>query len=128
MLGASANPDMLLSELNIPDFDAIVFVGGTGASEYWDNPNARKLAQQAANLNLILGAICIAPVTLAKAGVLEGKNATVWPSESAQLKNHGVNYTGPAVQVDGNIITADGPQSASLFANALVKALAQKKP
>jgi len=59
----------------------------------------------------VLGAICIAPVTLAKAGVLEGKRATVWKSEGETLKEHGADYTGASMEADGKIITADGPHS-----------------
>ncbi len=123
MLGAKVEPDILVSDIKIKDFDAIVFVGGSGASQYWDDPVAHKLAQDAINTNRLVAAICIAPVTLAKAGVLKGKRATVWPSEAGQLKARGVNYTAGAVEKDGNIITASGPTVARAFAEEIVKAL-----
>jgi len=34
MLGAKVKPDLLLSELKVEDYAAVVFVGGVGASEY----------------------------------------------------------------------------------------------
>ena len=123
MLGAKVKPDILVSDINVKDFNAIVFVGGVGASQYWDDSMAHKLAQDAINANKIVAAICIAPVTLAKAGVLAGKRATVWSSEAGQLKGAGANYTGEAVEKDGNIITASGPSAAKEFGEELVKAL-----
>ncbi len=123
MLGAKVKPDILVSDINIIDFDALVFVGGIGASCYWDDPLAHQLIQEAFNTNRIIAAICIAPVTLAKAGILKGKRATVFSSEASQLKSAGANYTGRAVEKEGNIITASGPSAAQEFGQELVKAL-----
>jgi protease I len=125
MLGATVAPDVLYNEINVQDYDAVVFVGGSGATEYWNDPTAHTIANECVKSGIILGSICIAPVTLANAGVLSGKKATVWSSEVDKLKAKGVNYTGADVQEDGQIITADGPTSASKFGNALVKALAR---
>jgi protease I len=122
-LGAKIKPDMLLSEVNIKDYDAIIFVGGPGASEYWEDATAHKLAQDAFNSGKVVGAICIAPVTLAKAGILKGKKATVWSSEGEQLIASGADYTGKPVEKDGNIITAAGPFAAKDFGEEMVKAL-----
>ncbi len=123
MLGAEVKPNILVSDIKVADFDAIVFIGGIGASQYWDDPTAHKLAQEAVKANKIVAAICIAPVTLAKAGVLRGKRATVWSSEAPQLKAGGVSYTARNVEKDGKIITAAGPFAASQFGEELVNAL-----
>ena len=123
MLGAKVTPELLITDIKIKDFDAIVFVGGAGASQYWNDPTAHKLAQEAMNTNRIVGAICIAPVTLANAGILKGKRATVWSSEARQLEIKGANYTGRAVEKDGNIITASGPAAAREFGLELAKRL-----
>lgn len=125
MLGATADPEVLYDQIKVQDYDAVVFVGGSGATEYWNDPTAHTIAQECLENGKILGAICIAPATLANAGVLTGKKATVWSSEIGQLKAKGVNYTGADVQEDGQIITADGPTSATKFGDALVKALSK---
>lgn len=123
MQGAKINPDILVSGVNVRDFDALVFIGGIGASQYWDDPNAHKLAQDALSAGRVVAAICIAPVTLAKAGLLNGKRATVWPSEAEQLKAAGAKYTGRPVEKDGNIITASGPSSAFEFGQEILRAI-----
>jgi len=123
MLGAKVKPDILVSDINVRDFDAVIFVGGIGASQYWDDPIAHQLTLEAVNSNRIVAAICIAPVTLAKAGVLKGKRATVWSSEAGQLKAEGAKYTARPVEKDGNIITGSGPTAAREFAEEIVKAL-----
>lgn len=125
MLGFRVKPDLALEDVKIADYDAVVFVGGSGASRYWTDQAAHEMARNAAAEGKVLGAICIAPVTLANAGVLKGKNSTVWPSEKDKLTKQGAKYTGNPVEVDGRIVTADGPTSARAFGEALVKALAQ---
>ena len=123
MFGATAQPDILIGELKVVDYHAIIFVGGSGASEYWNDPTAHEIAKEAVKQGKILCAICIAPVTLANAGVLEGKKATVWPSEIDKLKKKGALYTGKKVEIDGKIITASGPEAAEEFGKAILKAL-----
>lgn len=125
MLGVKVKPDILFTNINIGDYDSVIFIGGTGASEYWDNPTAHKIANSANNAGKIVGAICIAPVTLAKAGLLKDKKATTYSSTVNDIKACGAKYSGADVERDGNIITASGPTAAEKFGEAIVKALGQ---
>ena len=127
MLGGKVKPDMLLSEIKVDDYDAIIFVGGSGASQYWNDSLAHNIAKEAVEKNKVLGAICIAPVTLANAGVLTGKKATVWPSEKGKIEAKGAIYTGESVQIEGKIITAEGPQAARRFGEAIAKVLSNNR-
>jgi len=122
-LGGVYRPDLLLTDVKAGDFAAIIFVGGMGATQYLDDPLAHKLAREFLNAKKIVAAICIAPVILAKAGILKGKRATVIPPEAGQLQQAGAIYAGKAVERDGNIITANGPSAAREFVEALVTAL-----
>jgi protease I len=124
-LGAQVKPDLLLKDVAVGDHDAIVFVGGPGAQEYWNDPVAHAVAQDAVAQGKVLAAICIAPVTLAKAGVLQGKKATVFSSEAEELKACGASYTGASVERDGLIITANGPKASAEFAEEIAKALGE---
>ncbi len=123
MLGAKIKPDILFTAINVSDYDAILFVGGSGSREYWDNAAAHKIANEANTSKKIVGAICIAPVTLAKAGLLANKKATTHSSTVNDVKASGAKYTGADVERDGNIITASGPEAAQKFGEAIVKAL-----
>jgi len=127
MLGrVRVTPDITLKDVNVADYAAVIFVGGSGSNEYWDDPTAHRIAKDAHDAGKLVCAICIAPVTLAKAGLLKGKKATVFSSERAQLQRYGADYTGAAVERDGNIITADGPKSATAFGEAIRDALAAR--
>ena len=123
MLGGKAQADILVQDIDIKNFAALIFVGGSGATQYWDDPLAHKLTKDALALDKVVAAICIAPVTLAKAGILKGRRATVFSSEAALLKANGANYTGSGVEKDGKIITASGPAAAKEFGEEIAKAL-----
>ncbi len=117
-----------IDNLKVSDYDAIVFVGGEGAKGLGDNPEAHRIGQESVEANKVLGAICIAPIILAKAGVLFGKKATVWssPMDKAAVKilrEEGAIYEDEPVAVDGRIITANGPLAAQRFAEKIIEAL-----
>jgi len=124
--GTKIDPDILIDDLNVSVFDAVVFIGGSAVKkDFWDNPDAHAVCRQAVEKGKVLAAICWGPVVLAYAGVLEGKKATGHDAQNAHeiLKSKGCIYTGQSVTVDGNIITAFGPSSADSFATAIIDAL-----
>ena len=125
MLGARVKPDALLGRVKAEDYDALVFVGGAGAEVYFNDDRALELARSAHSQGKVVAAICIAPSILALAGLLNGKRATVWNGAkyTAILRDRGARYTAEPVTVDGNIITASGPQAARRFGEAIAKAL-----
>ncbi|MEM3519623.1 MAG: DJ-1/PfpI family protein, partial [Candidatus Hadarchaeales archaeon] len=104
--------------------DAIIFVGGSGSSLYFNDPTALAIAKEAFTKKKVVGAICIAPVILANAGVLKGKNATVWDGEFVEkIERGGAKFVNRPVVVDGNVVTANGPQAAREFGRAIAKLL-----
>jgi protease I len=125
--GGEANVDLLVSQINVSDFDAIIFVGGPGALNALDNENSYKVAKEAVSQDKILAAICISPVILAKAGVLKGKRATVWndftKSQAKILEKEGAVFEEKSVVVDGKIITGNGPGAAREFGEKILELL-----
>ena len=115
-LGARVQPDLLLSQINVEKYDALIFVGGGGAEQYFDDPTAHSLANSFLKAGKVLAAICIAPV-------LKGKQATVYIDGAEELKRAGSIYTGNPVQTDGWIVTANGPEAAEGFGNEVVRLL-----
>ncbi|MFN4132938.1 MAG: DJ-1/PfpI family protein [Candidatus Hadarchaeales archaeon] len=124
MLGRTATADLRLSEVKVEDYDAIIFVGGSGSSVYFNDSTALSIAKEAFAKNKIVAAICIAPVILANAGVLKGKSATVWNGEFMEkIVDGGAKFVGRTVVVDGNVVTANGPQAAREFGRTIAKLL-----
>ena len=129
MLGLKVKPNVLIGDVKEEDYDGIVFVGGGGASEYFNDPAAHRLARSFFDHGKLTSAICIAPATLANAGVLKGKKATSYPSSEAALRSKGAVVTNEPVVADGRIVTAVGPEAARKFGEKLVDVLSsQGKP
>ncbi len=124
-LGATAKSTVLVKDLAAEDYDAVIFVGGSGAMQYYDDTAALSLAKQADQKCKVIAAICIAPRILANAGLLEGKTATCYVSEAEAIQQLGANYTGNDVEQDGKTITANGPHAAYDFGKTIARKLKQ---
>ena len=125
MFGAKTKPDITLDQVQVDDYDAVVFVGGSGSEVYFNNQTALSIAKETASKNKLLTAICIAPSILANANLLQGKRATVWAGDKYIniLRSKGANYTGESVTQDGKIITANGPEAARQFGKTIIQNL-----
>jgi len=118
--GIKVYADDRMIDSDSTDYDAIILPGGGKAAQ---------LMAQSQHINLtlhdffkkgkIIGAICAAPIVLAKAGLLKEKRATCYPGYEKELEYP----RGDRVVVDGNIITSQAPGTAMEFALALVKKL-----
>jgi protease I len=126
--GGEVEVNLLIYEINMANFDVVVFIGGPGCLENLDNENSYRVAKETISQDKILASICISPVILAKAGALKGKKATVWSSPMDRspvkiLEGNGAIFEDKPVVVDGKIITGNGPGAAEEFGEAIVEVL-----
>jgi protease I len=121
--GGFATATLSLAEVQTGNYDAVVFVGGGGSRMYFDNEEALRIAKEMFKQKKALAAICLAPVILANAGVLKGRNATVAGTEAGTIESKGAKYTGPGVMVDGRIVTGNAPKSSRLFGRKICELL-----
>lgn len=126
--GGEAKIDLTPDEFRPENFDAVIFIGGPGMGKNLDNQDFQKIAKDAIAADKVIGAICIAPALLAKAGVLLGKKATIWSDHLNKfaakiLKEGGAVYQDEDVVVDGKLITANGPAVAKEFAEKIIEVL-----
>ncbi len=119
----TAQVDKVLDEVNISDYACMALVGGPGALEHLDKPKVHKMFTDFHAQGKPIAAICISPVILAHAGLLKNKKATVWPDGSNELVANGAVYTGKELEIDSNIITANGPAAAKAYGEAIVEAV-----
>jgi len=122
-LGMMAQATRAMRDLTAQELDGVAFIGGAGASVYFDDPDAHALATALHDSGGVVAAICIAPSTLARAGLLRGRNATCFPSQESDIVAHGATYTAAPVETDGRIVTASGPEAAYDFGNRIADLL-----
>lgn len=122
-LGTNFQVNNNYEDLNVQKYDLILFVGGPGGYAYLGDPIIKNIIMTAFSKKKWLAAICMAPLLLAESGILKGKNATIFEGDKDKLISYGVKYTGKAVEISDNIITADGPASADKFADMIIQKL-----
>jgi 4-methyl-5(b-hydroxyethyl)-thiazole monophosphate biosynthesis len=126
--GMAIAPDMALDEALKREYDIIVLPGGLpGATNLEADARINDLLKKMANSGKFTGAICAAPVVLAKAGLLAGKKATSYPGFLDKMQLPGVTYTGDAVTRDGKVVTSRGPGTAIDFSLEIVDMLCGKE-
>lgn len=121
--GLKVKNDISFFNMREANFGAVVFVGGNGIKKYWDNLQLHSLAKKFIQAKKITGAICSAPVILARTGLLNGIRATCYPEDKRELERDGAAYVDNPVVISKKIITAQGPAAALDFVNVIINEL-----
>lgn len=120
-------PDTTLDKIDYRDFDGLVLPGGApGFINLGNDERILNMIRKMDKAGKIVAAICAAPSVLIKAGVLQGRKATVSPSGKAQVEAC-ASFSEKRVEVDGNLVTSRSPGTALEFALKLVELLAGKE-
>jgi 4-methyl-5(b-hydroxyethyl)-thiazole monophosphate biosynthesis len=120
--GITIQPDTTLDEALRDNFDMIVLPGGQpGTRHLQTDARVFRLLQQMRQQDKYIAAICAAPMVLASAGLLSGKQATCFPTCLDDFPS--VQVLTDAIVEDGKIITSRGPGTAMDFALLLVERL-----
>ena len=121
--------DLALRDINVADYAGLVLIGGSGAAVYWDDSLLQAKCREFADNGKVVAAIGIAPVTLARAGVLKGRRATVFRDRTTVdwLRQAGAKYSFNGVVADRNIITAASSEQARAFGQAIANAVLKAK-
>lgn len=122
--GILIKTEKTLKEINPDDYNAIILPGGSkGVENLKESEILLKIIKRYDSQNKLVCAICAAPLVLEKSGVLEKRNATIYPS----LKSKIPIFRNKKVVQDGNIITSKGPATAISFSLRITENLTNKK-
>ncbi|MGB9742306.1 MAG: DJ-1/PfpI family protein [candidate division WOR-3 bacterium] len=123
--GLTVKPQKTLTELRPAEFSALVLVDGSGITAYWHDTLLWRCCQEFAAAGRYVVAIELAPVILARAGVLRNRRATVYPDFYCinVLKAGGARHRFGPVVTDGNVLTASKAENTAQVIRLLVKYL-----
>ena len=132
--GLKVEPDILLSEVNPKDYQALVLPGGFysyGFDEAFDE-KIHKLASDIYYSGGYIATMCVGILPIADAGLLKGKRATTYPysrnhDNIGRLKKRGAIVINGPVVMDDRIISCSGPGSAVDVAYLLMENLLGSK-
>ena len=104
--------DTLFSQCDYAEAALLFLPGGLpGATNLQAHTGlCQLLTAKASQPDVIISAICAAPLVLGGLGLLQGKQATCYPGFEDTMQ--GAHYTAAKVTVDGHIFTACGPGAA----------------
>lgn len=117
--GITVACDMCASDIEESQVDGIILPGGMpGTTNLQEDETVNKLIDYCAENNLMIAAICAAPMILGEKRLLDGRAAVCFPGFEEHL--HGAELSYDNVKEDGNIITAKGAGCAMEFSAAIV--------
>lgn len=121
--GIPVTTDLMINELNAENLQMVYLPGGLpGATNLRDDERVIKLIQTVHADNGFVGAICAAPIVLAKAGLSNGRKVTGYPTTEEGVS--GLVYTGELTEDSGDrILTGKGPGAAIPLAFRIAAAL-----
>lgn len=106
------------------EYDGVVMVGGmNNATSLSQDERILKLLQDFMSKEKMIAGICATPaLVFSEAGILTGKRATCYPSDSL-INNLDCEYVDEACVVCENIITSQSPDTAMEFALTIINYL-----
>lgn len=124
--GIGVEADIELGEMDLTTLEMIILPGGLGGvnSVRASQPAMDALAFAWEN-DKFVAAICAGPTVLADLGIVDGKNATCYPSCEGGMGNAILSPNAACVR-DGKLITGTSAGCAIPFGLALVEALKGK--
>lgn len=120
--GLKVKSDVQFFNINENNFGGIIFIGGRGVRNYWNNTQLHLIVNKFNKKKRIIGAICSAPVILAKAGLLNG-TAVCYPEDKNELVREGIEYKDEPVIINKNFITGRDSAASKEFADSFIYAL-----
>lgn len=119
--------DKKIEEVNLKDYDSLVLTGGKGTHRYSKYKFLIDALIEFNQNEKLISAICQAPTILANIGILNNKNATVFPEFKNILISNNVKIVNKDVVTDKNIITATSVNYSLDFALEIVEYLLGKE-
>ncbi len=118
--------DITIEQVDLTIADSVILPGGMPGTVNLDKSEfVHKAIDYCVENDKYVCAICAAPSILAKKGILDGKNATCYPS--FEVNDHVVNYTGDPAVASGKFITGKGAGCTIDFALLIAEKLSSKE-
>lgn len=119
--GIIIHAEKTLDQITSDEYDAVVLPGGApGYMNLSKNERVTRFIKEMDFQKKWVAAICASPFVLAKAGILDGKKATIYPGMEDEITTKGGLFQDDIVVVDDHIITSRGPATSIPFALTLV--------
>lgn len=128
--GFDVLPEKLVGEITLDEFDALVIPGGFGDAGFFEEALSEPFLDVVRDFDrrrAPIAAVCVSSLSLAAAGVLTGKKATIYHQNGgkrkAELEAYGVKFVDEPIVIDGHLMTSTGPGTGVEIALKLLEVL-----
>lgn len=139
MHGTKIIPDLMMKDVQIDNYDAFVIPGGWPGTKFFDLTYSKEFQaflREVHKKNKLLVTLCFGILPVANAGLMKGKKAAIFTSNTPLLcqefKNKlvgmGAEYVDNAIFHEDNIISNIGPAVANEVAFQMLEKLIGAKP
>lgn len=132
--GFDVLPEKLLNDVNVDEFDALVIPGGFADAGFYEEALSEPFLDVIRNFDkrqAPIAAVCVGSLSLAAAGVLNGRKATIYHqvggTRKAELESYGSLFIDQPLVVDGHLMTSTGPGTGVELALKLLEILSTPK-
>ncbi|HWR28190.1 MAG TPA: DJ-1/PfpI family protein [Negativicutes bacterium] len=132
--GLKVIPELLASEVDVTEFDALAIPGGYDSKGFYADAYSDEflaVIRKFDQAGKIIASICVGALPIGKSGVLTGRRGTTYHLRDGyrqkELASFGVNVVNHPIVIDGNIITSYAPATAMDVAYTLLELLTTTK-
>jgi protease I len=119
--GDDIEVDVVLSDANSGDYDALHLPGGVMNPDYLRmEPAVVEFIQSFVREHKPIAAICHAPWTLIEADAVRGHTMTSWPSLKTDLRNAGAEWVDREVVQDNGLVTSRKPDDLPAYNREMI--------
>jgi protease I len=124
--GDTFEVDLIVTEANASDFDALVLPGGVvNADHLRVDKDAQAFTHAFFEQHKPVASICHGPWLLIEAGVVSGRNVTSYHTLQTDLRNAGANWSDEEVVVDQGLVTSRNPDDLPAFNSKLLEEISE---
>lgn len=126
-VGYSFSADLAIEDADHGDYSHLLIPGGRSPERLRLQEGAVELVREFWDAGKFVSAVCHGPQLLISAGVLDGVQATCYPSIADDVRNAGARYVDEAVVVDGKLVTSRRPADLPDFMKESVRKLVRSQ-
>jgi protease I len=127
-LGYTWEADLAFSDADPADYAALVIPGGRAPEYIRNDEDVKRIIRHFFDDSKPVAQLCHAPLTLAAAGVLEGRRSAAYPALEPDIEAAGAEFVDGAGVVDGEMVSARAWPDHPEWMREFIRILREKAP
>jgi protease I len=127
-LGYTWDADLAFADVDPADYAALVIPGGRAPEYIRNDDDVKRIIRHFFDDSKPVAELCHAPLTLAAAGVLEGRRTAAYPALEADIQAAGAEFVDGAGVVDGVLVSARAWPDHPEWMREFVRILRERAP